>query len=96
MQAIMALTIRSAVFPSQYLGFCLFSIDSLMRASSIELCKIDKSVINLFVHSVIVIGRSVFSRKVKQGILSEVVSSCNPPESVITKVELPTKDTNSR
>jgi hypothetical protein len=33
-----------------------------------------------------VIGRSVFSRSVRQGTPSAVVSSCRPPESVSTSV----------
>ena len=41
---------------------------------------------NRFVPSVSVIGRSVFSRTVRQGIPIAVVSSCTPPESVIIKV----------
>ena len=43
----------------------------------------DKSEIRRFVPSVIVIGRSVFSLKVKQGMPRDVVSSWSPPESVI-------------
>jgi hypothetical protein len=37
------------------------------------------------VPSVIVTGRSVLSRNVMQGMPKIVVSSCTPPESVITK-----------
>ena len=39
---------------------------------------------------VIVMGRSVFGRNVKQGIPRNVVSSCNPPESVRTNRALST------
>ena len=35
--------------------------------------------------SVTVTGRSVFGRKVRQGVRKKVLSSCNPPESVSTK-----------
>ena len=42
--------------------------------------------INWFVPRTQVIGLSVVVRTVRQGSLSAVVSSCNPPESVITNV----------
>jgi len=44
----------------------------------------------------IVIGRSVFSRRVRQGMPSAVLSSCSPPESVRTRRALLDSDRNSR
>ena len=41
----------------------------------------------VLVPSVTVIGRSVFSLRVKQGIPKAVVSSCKPPESVKTNFD---------
>ena len=49
-----------------------------------------------FVPRVIVIGRSVFSRRVKHGIPRYVVSSCTPPESVITAAALASSARKSR
>jgi ribose transport system substrate-binding protein len=45
---------------------------------------------------VTVMGRSVFGRRVRHGTRSRVVSSCTPPESVITARAPPTRATNSR
>ena len=45
---------------------------------------------------VIVIGRSVFSRRVKHGTPRYVVSSCTPPESVITAAALASSARKSR
>src|SRR5581483_3202333 len=45
---------------------------------------------------VIVTGRSVFGRSVRHGTRSSVVSSCTPPESVITAAAPRTSAMNSR
>jgi hypothetical protein len=44
---------------------------------------------------VIVIGRSVLGRRVRQGTRSSVVSSCTPPESVTIAAAPRTSDMNS-
>ena len=45
---------------------------------------------------VTVMGRSVFGRRVRHGTRSRVVSSCTPPESVITARAPRTRAMNSR
>ena len=52
--------------------------------------------ISSFVPMVMVSGRSVLSRKVKQGTPMTVVSSVIPPESVTTAKERSTRKLNSR
>ena len=73
-QSMMASTIRCTVFPSQNFGFLSSSEACFCNASSTEICNVDKSMRRL-VPCVIVIGRSVFSRSVKQGMPRDVVSS---------------------
>ena len=77
--------ILSAAFPSQR-GGIFFSVEiGWLRVSKAARFIFSEFVpTSRFVPCEIVTGRSVFSRRVRHGIPSAVVSSCKPPESVKT------------
>src|SRR5688572_22055600 len=83
-----ASTIRTPAFPSQPSGpFAPTSTRPVFSACSRALtipCSVGGHGTRVFVLSVTVTGRSVVSRTVRHGTPSTVVSSCTPPESVIT------------
>src|SRR5882672_11377161 len=84
-----AVTIRSAARPSHNSGArAEGECPSAMIASAAATMRSGSSPTSWFVPCSTVIGRSVFSRSVRQGTPRAVVSSCRPPESVSVIFEL--------
>ncbi len=85
-----------AVCPSQRGGTLglVFSCDIDVSINSDRFCESFPT--RVLLPDVIVIGRSVFARTVKQGVFKKVVSSCTPPESVMTKLAWFSRARNSR
>src|SRR6267142_6619713 len=89
-------TSRSAAGPSQN-GGVLPLLPSPRRTCSVAAAILEGFVpTSTFVPWEIVIGRSVFSRRVKQGTPRAVVSSWMPPESVKASVALLSRQRKSR